>query len=194
MRLFEHEIFRKIFERYGKFFIEIQVFGRKTLLKMPKNEQDMLLIRSIPYVRWNKSSFHWEIPHYPGNLEKSIDYVGNREHSITKSEEIPVNLKSHSTLQKDKSLMILTNSGRIKLIFGFLTELIKYIKSIPYHQWNSKNKWWTIPYSEQFEGEIKSKIEKLGLTYGYEQEQKNEGNPRANQLSFQIIKNVQRNM
>jgi len=92
-----------------KFFIEIQVIGRKILLKMPKNEQDIQLIRSIPYVRWNKSSFHWEIPHYPGNLEKIIAYFGDRVHSITKSEEIPVNLKSHSTLQKDQVLIIRTN-------------------------------------------------------------------------------------
>jgi len=36
--------------------------------------------------------------------------------------------------------------------------------------------------------EIKSKIEELGLTYSYEQERKNEGNPRANPLSFSTYK------
>jgi integrase/recombinase XerD len=168
--------------------IEIQVIGRKILLKMPKNEQDIQLIRSIPYVRWNKSAFHWEIPHYPGNLEKILTYFGDRVHSITKSEEIPVNLKSHSTLQKNQVLMIRTNSGRIKLIFGYLTELIKYIKTIPYHHWDSKNKWWTIPYSEQFEEEIKRKIVELGLRWKFEQEEKSGVIPKASPKLFDTYK------
>jgi site-specific recombinase XerD len=137
-----------------KFFIQIQVIARKILLKMPKNEQDIQFIRSMPYVRWNKSAFHWEVPHYPGNLEKIIAYFGDRVHSIIQSAEIPVNLPGHTTIQKDQVLMIRTNSGRIKLLFGYLTELIKHIKTIPYHHWDSKNKWWTIPYSEKFESEI----------------------------------------
>ncbi|MDG1278341.1 MAG: tyrosine-type recombinase/integrase [Algoriphagus sp.] len=155
---------------------------------MPKNEEDISLVRTIPYVRWNKQTFLWEIPHYPGNLERLLAYFGNRVHSITKSEDIPVYLKGHSLLQKDHVLMIRTNSGRIKLIFGYLTEFIKHIKTIPYHHWDSKNKWWTIPYSEQFEEEIKRKIEELGLTYSYEQEGKNEGVPKASPLSFSNYK------
>ncbi|MFT4857871.1 MAG: integrase/recombinase XerD [Planctomycetota bacterium] len=168
--------------------ISLLVTETKILLKMPKNEQDIQFIRSMPYVRWNKSAFHWEVPHYPGNLEKIIAYFGDRVHSITKSEEIPVNLKKYSALQKNQVMMIRTNSGRIKLLFGYLTELIKHIKTIPYHHWDSKNKWWTIPYSEQFEEEIKRKVEELGLTYSYEQEGKNEGVPKASPLSFSNYK------
>ena len=168
--------------------IEIRVIGRKILLKIPKNEQDIQFIRSIRYVRWNQSGFHWEIPHYPGNLERITSYFGDRVDSLEKSAEIPVTLSGHSALQKDQVLMIRTNSGRIKLIFGYLTELIKHIKTIPYHHWDGKNKWWTIPYSEQFEAEIKMKIGQLGLTFSYEQEGKNEGVPKASPLSFSNYK------
>ena len=136
------------------FLITIEVIGRKILLKIPKNDQDVIFIRSIPYVRWNKSAFHWEIPHYPGNLEKLTGYLGDRLHKLTKSDDISVDAEGHQTLRKDQVLLIRTNSGRLKLIFGYLTDLIKHIKTVPYHQWDSKNKWWTIPYSEQFEGEI----------------------------------------
>lgn len=168
--------------------ISLLVTGTKILLKMPKNEQDIQFIRSIPYVRWNKSVFHWEVPHYPGNLEKIIAYFGDRVHSITKSEEIPVNLPGHPPLQKDEVLMIQTNSGRIKLLFGYLTELIKHIKTIPYHHWDSKNKWWTIPYSEQFEGELKSKIVELGLRWKFEQEEKSGVMPKASTKPFDTHK------
>lgn len=146
------------------FLITIEVVGRKILLKMPRNEQDIIFVRSIPYVRWNKSTFRWEIPHYPGNLEKLTAYFGDRVHAVTKSEDIPVDAKDHQTLRKDQVLMIRTNSGRLKLIFGYHTDLIKHIKTIPYHHWDSKNKWWTIPYSGQFEGEIEKFCESNSLT------------------------------
>lgn len=171
-----------------KFFIQIQVIARKILLKMPKNDQDIQFIRSIPYVRWNKAAFHWEVPHYPGNLEKLIAYFGDRVHSVTKSEEIPVNLPGHPTIQKDQVLMIQTNSGRIKLLFGYLTDLIKHIKTIPYHHWDAKNKWWTVPYSEQFEEEIKRKIVELGLRWKFEQEKKSGVIPKASPKLFNTYK------
>ncbi|MFT4858070.1 MAG: integrase/recombinase XerD [Algoriphagus sp.] len=154
----------------GENLISIQVIGRKILLEMPKNEKDISLVRTIPYVRWNKQTFLWEIPHYPGNIERLLACFGNRVHSITKSGDIPINLKGHSLLQKDHDLVTQTNSERIKLLFGYLTELIKHIKTIPYHHWDAKNKWWTIPYSEQFEGEMEKFCSSNGLKLLKEEE------------------------
>src|SRR5690606_22730223 len=53
-------------------------------------------------------------------------------------------------------------------IFGYLPELIKHIKTIPYARWDIKNKWWTIPYSEQFLEEIKRVTARLGLKFIFE--------------------------
>lgn len=161
--------------------IEIRVVGRKILLKMPKNEADMALIRTIPYARWNKQNFLWEIPHYPGNLEKLKGYFGTRISSMEIKEEISNPITGKVPIQKNEVLMIRTNSGRIKLIFGYLTNLIKHIKTIPYARWDSKNKWWTIPYSEQFEEEIKKFCELNQLKIYQEIEvPKKEGIPRLN--------------
>jgi integrase/recombinase XerD len=63
-----------------------------------------------------------------------------------------------------------TKTQRLKLVFGYVPELVKHLKSIPYHTWDVRNKWWTIPYSEQFLEEIKKKIVALNMVFVYEEE------------------------
>ncbi|MGW8123258.1 tyrosine-type recombinase/integrase [Roseivirga echinicomitans] len=60
-------------------------------------------------------------------------------------------------------MIVQTQSKRIKLIFAFVPGLIKHIKTIPYARWDSKNKWWSIPYSQQFLEEINQEAVRLGL-------------------------------
>ncbi|MGW8123257.1 hypothetical protein ACV07N_11410 [Roseivirga echinicomitans] len=81
----------------GSKAIEIRVVGRKILLKMPKQESDIQFVKGIIYSRWNQSQFVWEIPHYPGNLEKLITYFGDRISLIEKEESIATTLskKNH---------------------------------------------------------------------------------------------------
>jgi len=50
--------------------IKLEVFERKILLKIPKNEQDIAFIRKITYSKWDSTFFHWVIPNFPGNLER----------------------------------------------------------------------------------------------------------------------------
>lgn len=88
-------------------------------------------------------------------------------------EEIPNPVKGSISLQKHEVLIIHTHSGRLKVVFGYIPALIHLIKSIPYHRWDSKNKWWTIPYSEQFLQEVKRKIVELNLRLNYKEEEKN---------------------
>ncbi|MEN2282614.1 hypothetical protein AAGF08_10795 [Algoriphagus sp. SE2] len=147
---------------------------------MPKNEADISFIRTIPYVRWNNQGL-WKIPHYPGNLIKITVHFGTRVSLLEINEEIENPITNKIQIQKNKVLMIRTNSGRIKLIFGYFTNLIKHIKTIPYCHWDSKNKWWTIPYSEQFEEEIKKFCALNQLKISQEIEvPKKEGIPRLN--------------
>jgi len=150
--------------------ISIVVNGRKILLKMPKNEADIALVRTIPYARWNKQNFLWEIPHYPGNLEKLKGHFENRISSIEIIEELKSPIEGSQPIQKNEVLAIKTRSGRLKLIFGYLPSLIKLIKTIPYYGWDAKNKWWTIPYSSQFEQEIKRYCEQNQLKFIQEAE------------------------
>ncbi len=155
---------------------------------MPKNENDITLVRSIPFARWNKQSFIWELPNYPGNLERLTGYFGTRLGMLKINEEVPNPTLSGKPVQQNEVLMIITNSGRIKLIFGYIVEVIKFIKTIPYYHWDTKNKWWTIPYSEKFEEEIKRKIKELGLNLRQEKEQPKHTTPKASPQSISNYK------
>ncbi|WP_373397893.1 tyrosine-type recombinase/integrase [Algoriphagus halophilus] len=150
--------------------VEIEVKGRKILLKMPKNEADISFVRGILYSRWNKDLFLWEIPHYPGNLEKLDSYFGKRISKLTKDGLHQPSTISRANIEKTALLAIITQNRRIKLLFGYFPTLIKHIKTIPYAKWDSKNKWWTVPYSEQFLEEIKVHSAQAGLSLRIEME------------------------
>ena len=112
--------------------IEIRVFGRKILLRMPKNEADIHFVKGIIYARWNQNQFLWEVPHYPGNLEKLKEYFGDRITLIEIDEVINSNHVAKPTIAKNEILIIQTEKNRLKLLFAYVPELIKHIKSIPY--------------------------------------------------------------
>lgn len=151
--------------------IYVEVIGRRILLKIPKNMADVKFIQTLRFSRWEKEHFHWVVPNYPGNLEMIKNYFGERIYKFLEHDQISITNSGDSRkIGKKEVLLIKTNNKRLKLLFGYLPELSKTIKSIPYHVWNSKNKWWTVPYSEQFLNEIKQRIAELNLILRYEEE------------------------
>ncbi|PWK17062.1 site-specific recombinase XerD [Arcicella aurantiaca] len=159
---------------FDKTKIYVEVIGRKILVKMPKNDVDVKFILTIRYSKWEKEQYFWSIPNYPGNLEMIVNYFGNRLHDLKVHEEIenPIpNSKEKVTFSKNEVLIFKTSTKRLKVIFGYNPELSKALKSIPYHVWDVKNKWWTVPYTEQFLEEIKRQIKLLNLTLRYEEQE-----------------------
>ncbi len=67
-----------------------------------------------------------------------------------------------------------TLAGRIRLLFGFHKGLTTTIQKIPYYYWDAKNKWWTVPYSENFLEVLKNKCRELRLEFIYEAEKPKE--------------------
>jgi len=123
--------------------ITLDVFERKLLLKLPKNINDIQFIRSFNYVKWDKLHFHWVIPNYPGNKERIVEYFGTRIKNVIEHQSESIQLNSEITLNKSKNEVILhkIKSNRVRIIFGFNFELMNFIKEIPYHKWDSTNKW-----------------------------------------------------
>jgi integrase/recombinase XerD len=163
-----------ILSTFDKSKIYVEVIGRKIIVKMPKNDIDVKFILTLRYSKWEKEQFFWTIPNYPGNLEMIVNYFGNRLHNLTVHEEIesPIpNSKEKVTFSKNEVLIFKTNTKRLKVIFGYIPELSKVLKSIPYHVWDVKNKWWTVPYTEQFLEEIKRQIKLLNLSLRYEEQE-----------------------
>jgi integrase/recombinase XerD len=153
--------------------IQAEVIGKKIILKMPKHDADVKFVLTLRYSKWNRDGYFWEIPHYPGNLERIQQHFGERLGPVIRHETITNESTEQSRkVDKNQVLIIKTRSGRLKLIFGYNPTLAKTIKSIPYYQYDLKNKWWTIPYSEQFLEEVKRKIGELGLNLVFEEEEK----------------------
>lgn len=149
--------------------ISVMVFGRKIAIKLPKNDLDTKFLLGIRFSKWDKNQFCWIVPNYPGNLDLIKDYFNERITELIVYDDIDANNKNDKqrSINKNDLLIIKSNNGRLKLIFGFNKELTTAIKKIPYHKWNSENKWWTIPYAIKFLDTLKliAQNQKLNLIY-----------------------------
>ena len=151
--------------------IKIDVIGRKILLKMPKDENDIKFINTLKYSKWDKKMFIWEIPNYPGNLDLINDHFKGRNPELVVHDKFDISLNNETRSVGNKELLIIkTKTGRLRLIFGFDKALLTLIKKYPYYSWDSKNKWWTIPFSEIYLNQIQSYALEQGLKVSYEEE------------------------
>ena len=98
-------------------------------------------------------------------------YFEGRIHEVTVHEMIalPQTMPIH-TIRKEEVLVIKTTSNRLKVVFAYIPALRALLKKYPFHHWDSKNKWHSIPYSEQIVEELKAKIAELKLIYIFKQD------------------------
>ncbi len=151
--------------------VKIDVFGRKIVLSMPRNDIDIQFIRSLRYSQWNQKYYVWEIPNYKNALELIKEYFKDRISAIVHHpiETIDAN-NELKVVAPNECLLIKAQNGRLKIIAAYNQLLVDAILKIPYHLWDKKNKWWTIPYSERWTQEINDLAIKLGLTVTFEAE------------------------
>ena len=58
--------------------ISMEIRGRKILLKLPKNDDDLRFIHSIKFSKWNSQTLCWEIPDYYDNATLLKQHFSNR--------------------------------------------------------------------------------------------------------------------
>lgn len=157
-----------------KAFVKIEVLGRKILLTLPKDQTDIQFIRGIRYSHWNGDQFWWEVPNFPGNLDLIREYFRERIDELIFQDELSVGPEGASVrhIRRNELLIIKTTTGRLKLILAYNTEMIRIIRKFPFHFWDSKNKWYSIPYSEKFLEEIREAAKENDLEVVYEEEKK----------------------
>ena len=127
------------------------------MVKIPKNELDTRFILSFRFSRWDTKQFCWIVPNYGRNLDLLKSHFNGRitELIVHQQFETTINANEKRMVSKDELLLIKTNAGRLKIIFGYNKELSKAIKAMPYHACNPDNKWWTIPFADKFLNKIK---------------------------------------
>lgn len=153
--------------------VNVLVTGRRIEVRLPKKEADTRFLVSLRYSRWDKKKFCWVIPNYPGNLDLLKDHFASRIQSLELREQSPVDTGSGDDRKVgDKEVMVIrTKSGRLKIYVGFNKEITKLIKTIPFYSWNTKGKWWSIPFLEKYLQEIKSLATSLNFKFHYEEEE-----------------------
>lgn len=156
--------------------VSILVFGRNIAVKIPKNELDTQFLLSLRYSRWDKKKWCWIVPNYSRNLDLLKNYFKERitEMVIQEKVEPATNAGEKRIVDKNDLLIIKSNGGRLKLIFGYNKELTKIIKTIPYCTWDDQHKWWSIPFAEKFLNEIKTLAIVQNLNVLFEEEVKEE--------------------
>lgn len=148
--------------------VSIHLTEKRIIVKLPKNEKDIRLIKTLLYSRWDRINYCWVIPNYRENAEIIKDYFGDRiKEFIQEKAETPIEKTYRS---KTDLLVIKTNSGSLNIIHGYNKELTSEIRKFPYYRWNTENRWWTIPYAEKFIDELKLLAQKLLLNFVFEEE------------------------
>jgi integrase/recombinase XerD len=162
--------------------VSIHITEKRIILKLPKNEKDIQLIRTLNYSRWDKNQFCWIIPNYRENAEILKEYFKERIKEITEEQAE----KRENKIYRSKSdlLVVKSNSGSLRIIHGYNKELTNEIRKFPYYKWNAENRWWTIPYAEKFIDELKILAQKLQLNYVFEEETSGSKQTRISQYDI----------
>jgi integrase/recombinase XerD len=150
--------------------VMIYVHVKHIAINLPKKEEDVNFLRNIRFARWDTKRHCWQVPNYGDNLEKIKDYFNGRIGLLEESGA--GQLAGMQQVKKGEVLGIRTRSGRLRLIFGYEKRLITTVKSIPYHNWNAMNHWWSVPFSEAILRRIKEDCLSNNLRFFYEEEEK----------------------
>jgi len=166
--------------------VAIQVFGKQVSVKLPRNELDNQFMLSLRYSRWDGKQYCWIVPHNERNLTLLKAYFKERISEFVLHERFEVNTAGldQRKIAKHELLIIKTNQGRLKLIFGHNAAFIGAIKKIPFADWNSQNKWWTVPFADKFLRGLKAAATAQNWTITYEEEPGALVKPRISQFDI----------
>lgn len=81
-----------------------------------------------------------------------------------------INSKINNQAKTKKILIVKTKENRLRIILQYDDDIITRIKLIPYSLWDSRNRWWTIPYSETYKEDIISYAKELSYSVIYREE------------------------
>jgi len=152
--------------------LTLEVAARRLILRMPKNDTDVQFILTFRFAVWNPALRAWIIPHYKSNLDIIVKYFGTRLDSVIHQPTYDFTDPSTGirTLQKETLLVIKTRSNRLHILFTYNVLITAVLKTIPYTRWDSKNKWWSAPFSEAIKLQIKTAAIAQNLDFQYEEE------------------------
>jgi len=163
--------------------IRIEVAGKRIFVKMPKRDADVQFVRSFRFAYWDAGAYLWVIPHYRNNLDLLKEYFAERLVECKEMQALDAtgSVTAKIRANENELLIIQTSAGRLRLILSYNVEFSRLIQEIPYCRWDSKNRWWSVPYSDKIIQRLKEIALGLDLQFRLEQEEQgNKGKPRLN--------------
>ena len=163
--------------------IRIEVAGKRIFVKMPKRDADVQFVRSFRFAYWDAGAYLWGIPPYRNNLDLLKEYFAERLVECKEMQALDAtgSVTAKIRANENELLIIQTSAGRLRLILSYNVEFSRLIQEIPYCRWDSKNRWWSVPYSDKIIQRLKEIALGLDLQFRLEQEEQgNKGKPRLN--------------
>ena len=129
---------------------EVFISIEKDILKlmMQWNKDDIAFVKSLINYSYSKKYNHWTIGLGNDNFNKIKSYFKGRINIVDNLDEISIK-QAASEINKNEVHIVEYNKGRIKIIVKYNEEFITLIKSLPFANWDSVNKWWTVAKSEK---------------------------------------------
>lgn len=97
-------------------------------------------------------------------MGKIEGWFGNRITTVTRTETIDTHLNQGPAIIKAAEVLaIVSDKKRIRIISSFNAPLLKWVKQAPFARWDTKNKWWTMPFSPRLMEELQRVTQQAGL-------------------------------
>jgi len=171
--------------------VSIDITDKHIFVKTPKNEDDILFIRSFKYAVWDSRHYCWSIPNQKNNADRIKAYFSSRNPIVTEyqSNISPVEAVEQPTFTKNELLVINHSDKFLKLYFSYSKEIVYAIKNIPYSSWNANEHYWSVPFSEKFIAEIQRIAVLNSLNFIYKIESKAQIKPRTSRHDIKNFRN-----
>ncbi|MEI7982340.1 MAG: site-specific tyrosine recombinase/integron integrase [Bacteroidota bacterium] len=148
--------------------VQATIAGKRILVRMKKNQEDIAFIRTLGYARWDAMAFCWVIPCYAGGLiEKMNHFFGNRLQWIDMEKNEPEKKAPPVAAEPGVLIIIRYIHGRVMLIFKYDPKLIGLIKKHPFYCWDSEKNCWTLPYTDKIREQLSAACSEMGWQMKY---------------------------
>jgi len=166
--------------------IDIVITRTQITITLPKNEADILFLRSFKYAKWDFKNFCWVLPNYGATVDKLKSYFRGRDVDVREQEQnrITGDIKLPDFTKNE--LLVMNDSNRkLKVYFIFNQAMVEQLKFLGYVRWNIYDRCWDVPLNDKCIAELKLIAQRNEKEYRYEVIDKQQVKPRISRSSFE---------
>lgn len=153
--------------------IKAQYYGKRILLFMRPNEEVIRFLQTLKGIFFDKERKCWSLPNDPDILLTLRQRLGDS--LVFQNQPSPSSLASKHHALRDKGVLRIVNAAdaQLHLFLAYQKEHIKFLRQLPYSQWNRGGGYWDCPDTENHRKDIKQHFESAGFRIEYSEEKPN---------------------